>query len=49
MFDSGFTTSPAGSGLGLALVHQMAAAHGWDVRAGESETGGGRIEFSIPA
>jgi signal transduction histidine kinase len=31
----------AGSGLGLALVHEIAVAHGWKVNCGEAAGGGG--------
>ncbi|MFQ3285579.1 sensor histidine kinase, partial [Natronomonas sp.] len=45
VLESGFTTSADGSGSGLAIVDEIAAAHGWDVLVGESETGGARFEF----
>ena len=32
--------SRAGSGLGLALVHEIAVAHGWAVNCGEAPAGG---------
>lgn len=48
VFEPGFTTNKdeGGTGLGLAIVERVADAHGWDVSAGESETGGARFEFS---
>jgi len=45
VLESGFTTSADGSGFGLAIVEEIAAAHGWDVRVTDSETGGARFEF----
>jgi len=35
-----------GTGLGLNIVKQVADAHGWTVRAVESEAGGVRFEFT---
>jgi len=37
-----------GSGLGLALVHAVATAHGGTVTAAESASGGARLEVRIP-
>ncbi|PSP81840.1 histidine kinase [Halobacteriales archaeon QS_4_69_225] len=34
-----------GTGFGLAIVKEVAEAHGWTVSATESETGGARFEF----
>ncbi|MFD1645341.1 hybrid sensor histidine kinase/response regulator [Haloarchaeobius litoreus] len=45
VFDSGFTTSDGGTGFGLAIVEQVATAHGWTVTTTESEHGGARFEF----
>lgn len=45
VFDSGFTTSREGTGYGLAIVEQIADAHGWTVRVDEAETGGARFEI----
>ena len=45
VFEQGYTTTKEGSGLGLAIVHTIAEAHGWEVRLGESTTGGARFEF----
>ncbi|MFB6126872.1 MAG: GAF domain-containing sensor histidine kinase [Halolamina sp.] len=36
-------------GLGLAIVRDVVAAHGWDVRATESRDGGSRLEFVVGA
>jgi signal transduction histidine kinase/PAS domain-containing protein len=46
VFDAGYTTDRDGTGFGLAIVAEVAAAHGWSVRATESESGGTRIEVT---
>jgi PAS domain S-box-containing protein len=46
VFEHGHTTADDGSGLGLSIVSSIADAHGWNVRACESETGGARFEVS---
>jgi len=46
VFDSGYTTAADGTGFGLAIVAEVAAAHGWDVRCVESAAGGARFEFT---
>jgi len=46
VFESGYTTTPDGTGFGLAIVREIADAHGWDVRVTGSETGGARFEFT---
>ena len=45
VFDSGFTTSSESTGFGLAIVAQIAEAHGWDVTVTDSREGGARFEF----
>jgi PAS domain S-box-containing protein len=40
VFESGFSTSEEGTGFGLAIVNEIAAGHGWEIRAAESEAGG---------
>jgi len=42
-FEWGFSTDD-GTGFGLAIVREIADAHGWTVRLMESETGGARFE-----
>jgi signal transduction histidine kinase len=42
VFDRSFST--ADGGLGLAVVRQVATAHGWTVRAVDSAAGGARFE-----
>ena len=51
LFDEGVTTDDDGTGFGLAIVERIAEAHGWSVRAAESERGGARFEIlteSVP-
>lgn len=45
VFDSGFTTAEAGTGFGLAIVSQIAEAHGWEISVTESRKGGARFEI----
>jgi len=44
--ESGYSTTDGGTGFGLAIVSEIATAHGWDVTVTESDTGGARFEFS---
>jgi signal transduction histidine kinase len=44
VFEAGHSGSPEGTGFGLSIVEQVADAHGWSVRAVESEAGGARFE-----
>ncbi|WP_246999477.1 histidine kinase N-terminal 7TM domain-containing protein [Halosolutus gelatinilyticus] len=46
VFEEGYSTAGSGTGFGLAIVSAIADAHGWSVRATESETGGARFEIS---
>jgi signal transduction histidine kinase len=46
LFEPGVSTEPDGTGFGLAIVRDLAEAHGWDVAATESETGGARVEIT---
>ena len=46
VFDSGFSTAPESTGFGLAIVAQIAEAHGWDVTVTDSRGGGVRFEFT---
>jgi PAS domain S-box-containing protein len=43
-FEMGVTSDDDGTGLGLAIVDRIAEAHGWEVTATESESGGARFE-----
>jgi signal transduction histidine kinase len=47
VFGSGFTTDEEGTGFGLAIVEEIADAHGWTIRATESREGGARFEVEI--
>jgi|AntRauMinimDraft_4_1070384.scaffolds.fasta_scaffold00095_10 PAS domain S-box-containing protein len=45
VFESGETFSVDGTGFGLAIVEDIAEAHGWRVELTESASGGARFEF----
>ncbi|SFR43156.1 ATP-binding protein [Halogeometricum limi] len=44
VFDRGYTTAKDGTGYGLAIVHDIAKAHGWQVTATTGTDGGARVE-----
>jgi PAS domain S-box-containing protein len=44
VFEVGYTTARAGTGLGLNVVRSVATAHGWSVELGESTSGGVRVD-----
>ena len=46
IFEMGQSTTADGTGIGLAIVAQIAEAHGWDVRVTESDDGGARFELT---
>ncbi|MFB6233498.1 MAG: sensor histidine kinase, partial [Haloarculaceae archaeon] len=46
VFESGYTTSAEGSGLGLRIVEQIVEAHGWSITVSDSEAGGARFDIS---
>ncbi|ADD05612.1 receiver/sensor box histidine kinase [Natrialba magadii ATCC 43099] len=46
VFESGYTTNPDGTGLGLRIVQDIVDAHGWDVTVTESDDGGARFEIT---
>lgn len=46
VFEPGFSTSEAGTGFGLSIVRDIAAAHGWDVNITAGDAGGARFEFT---
>jgi PAS domain S-box-containing protein len=43
----GYSSAPDGTGFGLAIVEQIAGAHGWTFEITESEAGGARFEFRL--
>ncbi|MFC7097993.1 sensor histidine kinase [Halobaculum marinum] len=45
VLEEGYTTARSSSGLGLAVVSAVAAAHDWDLTVTESADGGARFEF----
>ncbi|WP_435062216.1 sensor histidine kinase [Halobaculum sp. EA56] len=47
VFERGETTADDGTGFGLAIVSEIASAHGWRVRATESADGGARFEVVV--
>lgn len=46
VFDHGYTSTETGSGYGLSVVRTIINAHGWDVRAVDSASGGARFEIT---
>jgi PAS domain S-box-containing protein len=46
VFDPGHSTSEEGTGFGLAIVREIANAHGWSVRVTGGEAGGARFELT---
>jgi PAS domain S-box-containing protein len=46
VFDSGYSTSADGLGVGLRIVEQVVEAHDWDITLTESEAGGARFEVT---
>jgi PAS domain S-box-containing protein len=44
VFEQGYTTSAGGTGFGLAIVTEIAEAHGWSVSLAEPDDGGARFE-----
>ncbi|MFC6974652.1 GAF domain-containing sensor histidine kinase [Halomicroarcula sp. GCM10025709] len=45
VFSYRHTSGTNGVGLGLAIVRDIASAHGWEITVGESRVGGARIAF----
>jgi len=43
VFETGYSTRDAGTGLGLNIVHQVVEAHDWTIRVDESAEGGARF------
>jgi signal transduction histidine kinase len=46
VFEEGYSTCQAGSGLGLAVVKAVVDAHGWKVRVTSGRDGGARFEIT---
>lgn len=46
VFDTGYTTASDGTGLGLSIAAEIATAHGWEIEATASQTGGARFEIT---
>ena len=46
VFESGYSTDDDGTGFGLAIVEEIAKAHGWHISITKSETGGARFEIT---
>ncbi|MFB6217619.1 MAG: ATP-binding protein [Halobacteriaceae archaeon] len=49
VFESGYTTRENGTGFGLAIVREIAEAHGWTIGATEGRAGGARFEVTGPS
>ncbi|WP_328765599.1 hybrid sensor histidine kinase/response regulator [Haloarcula rubra] len=47
VFEQGYGTVRSGEGYGLFVVARAAAAHGWTVDVGESESGGARFDVAV--
>ena len=45
VFETGDTRSQDGTGVGLAVVRELARAHSWTVVVVESDAGGARFEI----
>ncbi|MCU4973700.1 ATP-binding protein [Halobacteria archaeon AArc-m2/3/4] len=46
VFDHGYSTAETGTGFGLAIVEEIANAHGWSIEVTESIDGGARFEWT---
>ena len=46
VFESGYSTSEEGAGLGLSIVEGIVEAHDWDIDLTESRDGGARFEIT---
>lgn len=44
--EHGYTTSQAGTGIGLTIVQDIVDAHGWELSIAESSQGGARFEIT---
>ena len=46
VFDPGWTDSETGTGFGLAIVREIADAHGWSIAVTDGSAGGARFELT---
>lgn len=46
VFERGYSTTNEGTGYGLAIVSEVADAHGWNINITDSSDGGARFEFT---
>jgi|APHM01.1.fsa_nt_gi PAS domain S-box len=46
IFESGYSTAKDGTGFGLRIVKQIVDAHGWEIEATDSDSGGARFEIT---
>ena len=46
MFEPTYSTAEEGTGFGLAIVNEIASAHGWSVTVTDADGGGARFEFT---
>ncbi|MDS0299200.1 response regulator [Halogeometricum sp. S1BR25-6] len=46
VFEHGYSTDRDGTGYGLAIVREIADAHGWEIRVTESAEGGARFDIT---
>lgn len=46
IFEPGYTTDEAGTGVGLSIVKQIVEAHNWDIRVTTGSEGGARFEIT---
>jgi len=46
VLESGYSSSAEGTGFGLAIVEEIATAHGWEVEATQGQAGGARFEIT---
>jgi signal transduction histidine kinase len=44
VFETGYSLTEDGTGVGLSVVREVARAHGWSVTLVESAAGGVRVE-----
>ena len=47
VFERGYTTSDGGTGFGLAIVEEIADAHGWDISLTNADGDGARFDVTV--